>query len=95
VEGVSAKLVAARPLDDAKDPAGVTHARVCRWIDTSASTRRTSTAFIAGLIPRATGIRYLDVAWALDERLEAMQQGHASLQSALSSNAGRGYADLA
>ncbi|GEM_PF-316497 len=73
VEGVFPNLVALRPLDDAEDPASVIHARVEAWAHTAGSKRRTSTGFIAGIIPRAVGVTDPDMVRALDERAVAVQ----------------------
>jgi hypothetical protein len=74
VEGTFSKLVAARPLNDAADPAAVIHGRVDRWAQAAGSRRRAGTNFIAGLIPRAAGVTDPDMARALDERDRAMQR---------------------
>ncbi|MGO9878781.1 MAG: MobF family relaxase [Acidimicrobiales bacterium] len=73
VEGVFPKLVALRSLDDAEDPASVMHARVQAWAQTAGLKRRTSTGFVAGIIPRAVGVTDPDMVRALDERAVAMQ----------------------
>jgi hypothetical protein len=73
MEGVFPKLVALRSLDDAEDPASVMHARVQVWAHTAGSKRRTSTGFVAGIIPRAAGVTDPDVVRALNERAVAMQ----------------------
>jgi hypothetical protein len=73
VEAVFPKLVALRSLEDAEDPASVMHARVQAWAHTAGSKRRTSTAFVAGIIPRAVSVTDPDVVRALDERAVAMQ----------------------
>ena len=67
------KLVAARPLTDAGDPAAVLHSRVDRWVSTAASKRQAATNLIAGLIPRADGVTDPDMARALHERDQAME----------------------
>jgi hypothetical protein len=72
LEGGLPKLVAARPLDGADDPAAVMHGRVEQWAHTAASGRRTVPNHIAGLIPRALGVSDLDMVRALSEREEAM-----------------------
>jgi predicted transcriptional regulator len=74
VEGTFPKLVAARPLDDAADPASVVHGRVDRWAQAAGSRRHAPSNFVAGLIPRAVGVTDPDMARALDERDEAMQR---------------------
>jgi hypothetical protein len=74
VEASFPKLVAARPLTDADDPAAVLHGRVDRWVATAASRRSAAINLIAGLIPRAAGVTDPDMARALDERDQAMQR---------------------
>ena len=74
VEAAFPKLVAARTLDDAEDPAAVLHGRVDRWATAAGSRRQAATNLIAGLIPRATGISDPDMARALTERDQAMEQ---------------------
>jgi hypothetical protein len=73
VEAVFPTLVAFRSLDNAEDPAAVMHARVEHWAQTAASTRRTNTGFIAGIIPRAIGVTDPDMVRALDERAAAIR----------------------
>jgi conjugative relaxase-like TrwC/TraI family protein len=73
VEGTFPTLVAARTLDDADDPAAVLHGRVDRWATAAGSRRRAVTNLIAGLIPRASGISEPDMARALTERDQAME----------------------
>ena len=72
VQDIFSKLVAARPLDDAEDPAAVMHARVDRWASTAAPGRRLVPDLVAGMIPRARGVSDKDMARALQERDEAM-----------------------
>jgi conjugative relaxase-like TrwC/TraI family protein len=74
VEQTFPGLVAARPLDDAEDPAAVLRDRVDRWAQVVGSSRRASTNLIAGLIPRAVGLTDPDMARGLEERDEAMQR---------------------
>jgi hypothetical protein len=74
VEGTFPKLVATRALDDAADPAAVLHGRVDRWATAAGSRRQAATNLIAGLIPRATGISDPDMAQALTDRDQAMEQ---------------------
>ena len=74
VEQTFPGLVAARPLDDAEDPAAVIRDRVDRWAQAAGSTRRAGTNLIAGLIPRAAGVTDPDMARGLEERDEAMQR---------------------
>jgi conjugative relaxase-like TrwC/TraI family protein len=73
VEVTFPKLVTFRSLDEAEDPAAAMHARVKAWAHTAGSKRRTSTGFIAGIIPRALGVTDPDMVRALDERATAMQ----------------------
>jgi hypothetical protein len=68
------KLVAARPFDDAEDPAAVMHGLVQHWLQTAIPTRPAASNFIAGLIPAAIGVTDPDMARALDERGEAMKR---------------------
>lgn len=72
MQDIFSKLVAARPLDDAEDPAAVMHARVDRWASTAAPGRRLVPDLVAGMIPRARGVSDKDMARALQERDEAM-----------------------
>jgi conjugative relaxase-like TrwC/TraI family protein len=74
VESAFPKLVAARPLGDADDPASVMHSRVDRWAQAATSRRRVGTNLIAGLIPRALGVTDPDTGQALREREVAMQR---------------------
>jgi len=79
LEATFPKLVAARPLTDADDPAAVLHGRVHRWVAAAASRRQAATNLIAGLIPRAAGVTEPDIARALHERDQAMQRRAADL----------------
>ena len=79
VEATFPKLVAARPLTDADDPAAVLHGRVDRWVTAAASRRQAATNLIAGLIPRAAGITDPEMARALADRDQAMQRRAADL----------------
>jgi conjugative relaxase-like TrwC/TraI family protein len=74
VEGTFPKLVTARTLYDAEDPAAVLHGRVDRWAAAAGSRRQVATNLIAGLVPRAVGISDPDMARALTERDQAMEQ---------------------
>jgi hypothetical protein len=74
VEVVFPKLVGARTLDDAEDLAAVLHGRVDRWATAAGSRRQAATNLIAGLIPRAVGISDPDMARALAERDQAMEE---------------------
>ena len=73
VEGTFPKLVAVRTLDDAEDPAAAIRGRVDRWIQAAGPRSHAASNFVAGLIPRAVGVRDPDMARALGERDEAMQ----------------------
>lgn len=74
VETAFPKLVAARPLADAEDPASVMHARVDRWVAAAGSRRAAARDLIAGLIPRAAGVTDPEMARALTERDQAMER---------------------
>jgi hypothetical protein len=73
VEATFPKLVAARTLDDAEDPAAVLHGRVDRWAAAASSRRERTPNLISGLIPRAKGICDPDMLRALTERDRAME----------------------
>jgi len=79
VETTFPKLVAARPLSDADDPAAVLHGRVDRWMTAAGSRRQAASNLIAGLIPRAVGVTDSDMVRALDGRGQAMQRRAAEL----------------
>ena len=81
VETAFPKLVAARTLADAEDPAAAMHGRVDRWAAAAGSKRQANTNLIAGLIPRATGVADPDMAKALDERDQAMERRARELAS--------------
>jgi conjugative relaxase-like TrwC/TraI family protein len=68
------RLVAGKSLADAADVAAVLHGRVDRWSHAAGGRRRHSEHLIAGLIPRAQGVRDPDLARALAERDQAMEQ---------------------
>jgi conjugative relaxase-like TrwC/TraI family protein len=74
VEGSLPRLVQARSLVDTDDPASVLHERVERWIYASAGHRQERRNLIAGLIPRALGVTDPDLARALHERDQALEQ---------------------
>ncbi len=74
VEGTFPLLVAARSFDDAEDVAAVLHGRVERWSQAARSRHQGTGNLIAGLIPRAQRVSDSDLARALLERDEAMQQ---------------------
>ncbi len=73
------KLIVARPLTDADDPATVLHGRVDRWVTAAASRRQVATNLIAGLVPRACGVTDPDMVRALEDRDQAMQRRAADL----------------
>ena len=73
IESVFPRLVEARNLADAADPAAVLHGRVQRWGQAARGRRRGSGDFIAGLIPRARGVSDPEMARALAQRDEAME----------------------
>jgi conjugative relaxase-like TrwC/TraI family protein len=79
VETTFPKLVAARPLTDADDPAAVLHGRVDRWLTAAGSRRQAASNLIAGLIPRAVGVTDPDMVRGLDDRDQAMQRRAADL----------------
>jgi len=79
VEAVLPQLVAGKSLADATDVASVLHRRVDRWSHAAGGRRRHSGQLIAGLIPRARGVRDPDMARALAERDHAMEQRALSL----------------
>ena len=79
VEAVLPQLVAGKSLADATDVASVLHSRVDRWSHASSGRRRYTGRLIAGLIPRAQGVRGPDMARALAERDHAMEQRALSL----------------
>jgi hypothetical protein len=73
------KLVAGRSLADAADVASVLHGRVDRWSEAAGGRRRPTGHLIAGLIPRVHGVSDPDMARALAERDQAMEQRARSL----------------
>ena len=74
VETTFPKLVTARPLSDADDPAAVFHGRVDRWMTAAGSRRQAAANLIAGLVPRAAGVTDPNMVRALDDRDQAMQR---------------------
>ena len=74
VETPLPQLIVGKSLADAADVAAVLHSRVDRWFHAAGGRRRHSEYLIAGLIPRARGVRDPDMARALAERDEAMEQ---------------------
>jgi len=79
VEAAFPKLVAARPLVDAENPAAVMHGRVDRWVAAAGSKRQAAANLIAGLVPRATGVTGPDMERALEELDQAMERRAAEL----------------
>ncbi len=73
------QLVAGKSLVDAADVAAVLHSRVDRWSHAAGGRRRHGEHLIAGLIPRARGVTDPDMARALAERDQAMEQRALSL----------------
>ncbi len=73
VETAFPRLVAGRTLADADDIAAVLHHRVHRWTTAAAGRRRATNNLIAGLIPRAQGVTDPELAAALAERDQAME----------------------
>ena len=61
------------------DVASVLHSRIERWTHAAGGRRRHTGQLIAGLIPRAQGVRDPDMARALAERDQAMEQRALSL----------------
>jgi hypothetical protein len=74
IEAAFPQLVSGRSLTDSVDAAAVLHGRVDRWMQASSGRRRGAHHLIAGLIPRAQGITDPDMARALTEREQAMEQ---------------------
>ena len=79
VEAALPQLVAGKSLADAADVASVLHSRVDRWSHAAGSRRRHTGQLIAGLIPRAQGVTDPDMARALAERDQAIEQRALSL----------------
>jgi hypothetical protein len=79
VDEVLPRLVAGRSLADAVDVASVLHGRVDRWSQAAGGRRRQTGHLIAGLIPRVQGVSDPDMARALSERDDAMEQRARSL----------------
>ena len=87
VDDALPRLVAGRSLADAADVASVLHGRVDRWTQASSGRRRQTGHLIAGLIPRAQGVSDPDMARALCERDDAIEQRARSLaQEAIAAN---------
>jgi len=82
-------LVTRRSLGDAADIASVLHGRVEGWTKVAGSKRLGATNLIAGLTPRAIGVRDPDMAQALIERDRAIEDRAQTLaQQAVERNAG-------
>jgi hypothetical protein len=81
IEAAFPQLVAVRSLGDAADEAAVLHARVDRLTQAAGSRRRASDGLIAGLIPRVRGVADPDMALALAEREQAMEERARTLAS--------------
>jgi hypothetical protein len=73
VEAAFPRLVTGRSLADADDVAAVLHHRVHRWTDAAAGRHQRPGNLIAGLIPRAQGVTDPELATALAERDQAME----------------------
>jgi conjugative relaxase-like TrwC/TraI family protein len=74
VESAFPRLVAGRSLADAGDVAAVLHGRVERWTQAASGRSRRTDDLIAGLIPRAQGVSDPEMAQALAERDQAMEE---------------------
>jgi hypothetical protein len=74
VEDAFPRLVAGRSLADAADVAAVLHGRVERWTQAAGGRNRRADNLIAGLIPRAQGVSDPEMARALAERDQAMEE---------------------
>jgi conjugative relaxase-like TrwC/TraI family protein len=74
VETTFPRLVAGRSLADAVDVAAVLHGRVERWTQVAGGRSRRADRLIAGLVPRAHGVNDPEMARALAERDQAMEE---------------------
>ena len=74
VEATFPRLVAGRSLADAADVAAVLHGRVERWTQAAGGRSRRADNLIAGLIPRAQRVSDPEMAQALAERDQAMEE---------------------
>jgi conjugative relaxase-like TrwC/TraI family protein len=74
VEATFPRLVAGRSLADAADVAAVLHGRVERWTEAVGGRGRRSDNLIAGIIPRAQRVSDAEMAQALTERDQAMEE---------------------
>jgi len=81
-------LVQGRELRTAEDIASVLHGRVDRWIAASSPRSRRASRLVAGLIPAALDVTDPDLARALTDRAQAMEQRARDLTGrAITSNA--------
>jgi conjugative relaxase-like TrwC/TraI family protein len=74
IEATFPRLVAGRSLADAADVAAVLHGRVERWTQVAGGRSQRADKLIAGLIPRAQGVNDPEMARALAERDQAMEE---------------------
>jgi conjugative relaxase-like TrwC/TraI family protein len=74
VEDAFPRLVAGRSLADAADVAAVLHGRVERWTQAASGRNRRADNLIAGLIPRAQRVSDPEMAQALAERDQAIEE---------------------
>jgi conjugative relaxase-like TrwC/TraI family protein len=81
-EAALAKLVAERSLDDATSPAALLRHRLERAAAALPGSVAERRGYVAGLVPRASGIEDPDLARALTEREHAMQARALALASA-------------
>jgi hypothetical protein len=68
------QLVVGRSFDGAGDVASALRERVDRWTRAAGGRRRSSDNFVAGLIPRVRNVADPDMARALSERDQAMEE---------------------
>jgi len=74
IESTFPRLVAGRSLADAADVAAVLHGRVERWTEAAGGRGRRTDNLIVGLIPRAQRVSDSEMAQALAERDQAMEE---------------------
>jgi conjugative relaxase-like TrwC/TraI family protein len=74
VEAAVPLLIAVQSLADAADVASVLHSRVDEWSRRAGDRRQEPESLIAGIIPRAQGVNDADLARALAERGQAMEE---------------------
>ncbi len=67
-------LVTGRSFDDAEDVASVLHYRIDRYVTGVGYPSPPASELVAGLFPRPTGITDPDVALALNDRADAIEQ---------------------